>query len=158
MVEQFLEAFKTPVTNIFDQEAKLNVELEKDSFKDRMFSSFNVSVIIGLSGVSIQGVAVLSMNLDTALQIISKMTEKEDYPELDDLGRDCLGELTNIIVGNGTINLFNMGIKCSSTPPTLVVGNEITLTLRNVEKVGVIPFTLPFGKCELNIAVSSANK
>ena len=154
MLEKFIEAFKSPVVNIFEQEANLDVKVQEAFYKERMFSSYNLSVIIGLSGETIQGISVLSLNLDIAKKTIAKITEREEQDELDELGRDCLGELTNIIVGNATINLYEEGIKVSSTPPTLVVGNEITLTIRNVPKVGVIPFELPYGNAEINLAVA----
>ena len=158
MLDKFIEAFKRPVENIFEQEARLKITLSEPFFKDRMFASYDLSVIIGLSGETIQGISVLSMNKEVALKTIAQITEQESVTDLDELGRDCLGELTNIIVGNSTINLYNMGIKCSSTPPTLVVGNEVTLTLKNVSQVGVIPFELPFGKGELNVAVSEPKR
>ncbi len=151
-IEQ-IDTFIEPMLNTFKQEAGIELKEQERHFESKLASSSLITVLVGISG-RLQGVVTFSYTKDVASKIISKMTNREDIGDLDELGRDCLCELANIVVGNSTVQFYNAGVKCNSSPPTIIIGGEnSTLCIQNVEKVTVIPFDSEFGIIHMNLAM-----
>ncbi|MCH7989926.1 MAG: chemotaxis protein CheX, partial [Planctomycetes bacterium] len=83
----------------------------------------SVTAMIGLSGCFCGSIA-LSMPVSGALEILKRMTGMEST-EVDELVRDCIGEMTNMIAGKGKLELsqfaFHLGL------PQVIVGSEYTV-------------------------------
>ena len=107
-IEQ-IDTFIEPMLNTFKQEAGIELKEQERHFESKLASSSLITVLVGISG-RLQGVVTFSYTKDVASKIISKMTNREDIGDLDELGRDCLCELANIVVGNSTVQFYNAGV------------------------------------------------
>ena len=107
----------------------------------------SVTAIIGLSGC-FSGMIALSTSVAGALQILKKMTGMESA-EVDELVRDAVGEITNMIAGKGKFELaqfeFDLGL------PQVIVGQEYTVYSPRWAKHYWLPLETDFGPCTLDI-------
>lgn len=109
-------------------------------------------VMIGITG-QLQGQVILSMKVEVACEIASKMMMGMPVPELNDMARSALGELMNMVMGNAVTAFFNKGITLDITPPTIFLSNNLTMNVGN-SKMICIPITFDVDKLiELHIAI-----
>jgi chemotaxis protein CheX len=109
-----------------------------------------VSVLIRIYG-SVEGVIIFNLSEETARKIAGAMNY-ENFESFDDLAKDTINELGNIIAGRAITITNNAGQKYNITPPTLILGNE----LGNMDLIGetiVIPFETDYGEFNINVAL-----
>ncbi len=114
-----------------------------------------VAALVGLAG-DVEGRVLFDMNMETALNIASKMNE-ERLPEFDDLAKATISELANIITAQAVTKLHELGFKFDLTPPTLFAGEKMEIaalggTNENVEAL-IVPLITEYGKIEVNVAI-----
>lgn len=107
-----------------------------------------VNVVVGVTG-AVQGNVVYGMSLTTALKIAGHMTMME-AKILDPLAKSAIAELCNMISGNAMLQLSEAGYTCDITPPSLVKGNNVEISLIALPAL-VVPVETQFG--ELTILV-----
>lgn len=121
--------------------------LTQVAYEERIFI-----VMIGITG-QLHGQVMLSMNVNVACEIASKMMMGMPVPELNDMARSALGELMNMTMGNAVTAFFNKGITLDITPPTIFLSNTLTMNVGN-SKMICIPITFDQGKLiELHVAI-----
>ena len=114
-----------------------------------------VAALVGLAD-DVEGRVLFDMNMETALNIASKMNE-ERLPEFDDLAKATISELANIITAQAVTKLHELGFKFDLTPPTLFAGEKMEIaalggTNENVEAL-IVPLITEYGKIEVNVAI-----
>ncbi|AKL96912.1 CheC domain-containing protein [Clostridium aceticum] len=123
-INQFIEAS----TNVIHQTTGLAPKLGKVGVKDTPYKSDNVLVLIGLTG-KISGNVVINFSKEMAYRVASAMMMGMPVTELDEMGRSAIGELCNMIMGN-TATLFSQkGVDIDITPPTILTGERIQLSI-----------------------------
>jgi CheY-specific phosphatase CheX len=110
----------------------------------------DIAILIRLDGNS-EGNVILNMNEETALKISNAMNGS-DYDSLTPLGMDSISELANIIAGNTTSVLNEMGFDFLVSTPLIVTKNDLRDTTSGLE-VFQIPFSSKYGKITLNVAL-----
>lgn len=119
-INPFIEASK----DIIAQTTGLNPVVGKVYLKNEPYKGDKVVVLIGLTG-EIQGSVVISLSSSLACSIASAMMGGMPVPELDELAKSAIAELSNMILGN-TANIFSKNkINIEITPPTLLTGQNL---------------------------------
>lgn len=131
----------------------VNVEFKTGApyLKQSPIMANNVMILIGITG-EIRGQAVISMTEQVAMNIASGMMMGMPVSELDEMTKSALSELGNMIMGNTATLLFNTGVNIDITPPTLMMGKELTISLADMKTVGV-PLHSELGDVNLDISV-----
>jgi len=125
--------------------------------KDSAVSQEKLAVIIlGIVG-GVKGRVIYSLENNLACEIAAKMLFEPVQPELNDLARSALSEMTNMVTGRAIALLVSAGYNVDFSPPTLFVGRDIQIPESDVPSI-LIPFQTQFGSLNLNVAVKEADK
>ena len=117
LVQPYLQAAK----DVIGRETSSTVGVGKVALRKPPASTGEVSILIGVTG-QIQGVVMLTMDRQTALNIVGHITG-EAYAELDSLAQSAVAELANVVSGRGGIALASLGRETTISPPALLVGS-----------------------------------
>lgn len=106
----------------------LTPQFQSEKEESYLTSTEQVNILMGFAN-RVKGTIVLGLNKNLALQIASMMTGGKEITVLDEVGKSCLCELLNMIVGatfgktdpEATSNLSPL------SPPTVVIGNNMFL-------------------------------
>lgn len=146
-INPFIEASKS----IINQTTGFLPEMGKPYVKEAPYKGNNVLVLIGLTG-EIHGSAVIIFSNDVACKIAAAMMMVESISELDEIAKSAISELCNMILGNTATIFSQKGINIDITPPTMLTGDNMELT---VHKNTVISIPLIFednSKMEIDIS------
>lgn len=113
-------------------------------------TSQELNILVGITGM-IAGQVIYSMSAGTAKAIAGIMLGQEVKP-LDRNAQSALCELGNMITGMATSRLDMRYMEVSLTPPSLIAGNNIYIS---VLKMGYVytSFTSEIGNLDVTIAV-----
>ena len=149
-VESVMEAF----SKILSEMAKLEFETGDVYIKDKSFSSHDVSTLIGVSG-DLEGSVIFGFPSDVALTVANRFMELMGVPpaaEFNEEAQSALAEMVNTIMGHYMIRMEDRGHKVNISPPTVLMGQDITLGLGMVNQVFGVPLDLPNGPGEITVA------
>lgn len=131
-INPFIEASQSVLMMMTGKKPNLKqVYLRKSPFQ-----SDNIAVIVGLTG-KIRGQVIISLNIESALAVASAMMGGMPVSELDDISKSAISELGNMIMGNTATLLASRGIGIEITPPSLLVGEKITIAPSNMKTICV---------------------
>ncbi len=151
MNAEFINPFIKASKDILVQMAGIQSEMGSIYVKEKTFLSPNVAILIGLTG-GFKGQAVISMGESMAFKIVSNMMGGLPVASLDDIAKSAISELGNMILGNAATLLYNNDIKIDITPPSLLVGEKLSISIPNTKAI-CIPLKTEFGVLEIDIAV-----
>lgn len=109
-----------------------------------------VTVIIGVTG-TISGRIVFDMTEDTALNLAGKLNN-ESFSSIDDMVRSTIAEIGNMVTARAVTKLSKENLSFNFSPPTLVVGKEMTIFESSEIEALIIPVDTGMGLLEINIA------
>lgn len=109
-----------------------------------------VNVNVGITG-DVQGQVNFGMTQATALGIASAMM-METVAVLDEMSISALQELANMISGNARFFLNDLGLRTDITPPTMLMGRDITATWHKIRAMSV-PLTLSAGVMTVTVGI-----
>lgn len=154
MDEMHVEAVMKASAKILREMAKMDFEYGSAYVKESSFSPHDVSTVIGLSN-DIKGIVVFSFPREVALAIANRFMELMGVAPAEEINENALSalaELVNTIMGHYMIAMEESGHSVNISPPTTVVGQDVTLGLGMVSKVVGVPVNLPSGVGEIAIA------
>ena len=147
LVQPYLQAAK----EVIGRETGSEVGVGKVSMKKPPASTDEVSILIGVTG-QIQGVVMIMMNKQTALNVVGHITG-ENYTQLDELAESAVAEMANVISGRGGIALAALGRETTISPPAVLIGRQGG----NVSTLDIPIFAIPLesscGVIELQVAL-----
>lgn len=146
LVNHFLEA----VMNVMPQLGFSTVKKGELSIKGSDISISGVMAVVGLVG-DIKGNIIYSMDFDNAKKIASQMMMGAPVLEFDEMAQSAISELSNMLTGNASNNLYQAGTSVDISTPTLIYGNEIKIKAK-AEKVLCVEILVDLMKLNLNIA------
>lgn len=146
-INPFIEASK----GVLDQMAKMKFEVGKPYIKKSPCDGERVIILIGITG-DVKGQAMISISEAVAMSIVSNMMGGMEVTELNEITKSALSELGNMILGNSATIFYDSGIKIDITPPTLLVGDKLSISTDQMQAI-CIPFESGKNKIELNIFV-----
>lgn len=103
----------------------------------------DVSGVVGLSGET-NGTISVTFSRKCILTIVSKMFG-EEIVEINDEVKDAVGEILNIVSGNGRQKLQGMGKTLKGGIPTVITGKNHIITHVTSKPVIAIPFSTENG-------------
>jgi len=147
MATPFIEAFFT----ILSQVGLQNVQRGKLGVKENLHTSMNVSTVIGVSNM-LRGNVTYSMEEETAKRLASILMMGMPVQELDAMAQSAIAELSNMLVSNTVAIFEKQKIFVNVSPPTLVVGQNVTLRISQVQTL-MVEILTEAGMIELNIGL-----
>lgn len=147
LINSFIKASK----DIIVQMAGVQSETGSVYVKEKTFPSMNVAIMIGITG-DFKGQALISMEKNVGLKIASNMMGGLPVADLDDIAKSAISELGNMILGNAATLLYNQGIKIDITPPSLLVGDNLSVSITSMKTL-CVPLKTEHGLIEFDIAV-----
>ena len=104
----------------------MKLAVGKPSFADFSFKKPTYTITVGIVG-QMKGQAVLTMELEHAKDIASKMMFGMPIAELDEMACSALNELSNMIMGNTATIFSTQGKLIDITPPISMVGTDLQI-------------------------------
>ncbi len=117
---KYINPFVDAVKKVFNTMIEVPFKLGKPSLKKGNLPEYEISGFIGLTG-TVSGCAVINMNKEVALLLVSKLIGDE-VTELDDDCTDAIGEIANMIAGNAKTDFPSEGTSISV--PSVVIGKH----------------------------------
>lgn len=151
MKVEYINPFIKASKDILTQMTQIEYQVGKPTLKSPPCNANNIVILIGITG-DIKGQAMLSLDKSVALSIVSSMMGGMELTELDNISKSALSELGNMILGNSATLLSNDGVKIDITPPTLMIGDNLSISSDEMKVVSV-PLEANGAKIELNIFV-----
>lgn len=148
---EFINPFIKATTEVLRQIANIEFQTGKPYIKASPYMAKNLIIVVGITG-EIRGQAVISMDEKLAMQIASAMMMGMPVNELDELSKSALSELGNMIMGNSATLLFNSGINIDITPPTLMMGENLSISSGSMRTV-CVPLNCNLGDISLDLSV-----
>ncbi|HHO76333.1 MAG TPA: chemotaxis protein CheX [Deltaproteobacteria bacterium] len=134
LVNPFIDATIYVLSSI----AFTNAHVGEPYVKKNNIAKGDISGIVGLSGEASGSISV-TFTKTCILKIVSKMFG-EKVTKIDDDVKDAVGEILNIVSGNGRQKLQAMGKTMKGSIPTIVTGKDHTITHITTASVIAIPF------------------
>ena len=128
--------------------SKSNLEL-----KESLYMDYNVCLIIGITD-DVQGNLGISMPQSTALNIASSAMGGMEVSQLDDISQSALSEISNMVAATATRKLSEMDKNADITPPTLVMGDDLTMVISQVNTLS-LSMKSSTGDLQLNIGLEN---
>ncbi len=130
MDARIVNALLSAVISTFNQVMQTEPKIGKPQVVKEIEPKYSIVTVLGFVG-DIEGNMVYSFNESTGVEIVSKMMGMP-YPSLDELALSALGELGNMTTGALAMNLEKIGYKVDITPPTVITGKEIKVSVEGV--------------------------
>ncbi|MGJ8455606.1 chemotaxis protein CheX [Pseudothermotoga sp. U03pept] len=127
MDARVLNALIAAIVNTLEVLLGRKPEIGKPGVLKEIKPKFDLVTVIGFTG-GVEGNLIYSFNPGTALDVVSKMMNMP-YEALDELAMSAIGELGNMIAGALAMNLEKIGCKINITPPTVVIGKDMRITV-----------------------------
>lgn len=113
-------------------------------------TSDEVSALVALTG-GVAGLVIYSMSAATACALASRMMG-EPVEELDSMVQSAIAELANVITGQASILLEQVGYPSDISPPVLLLGHGSAIATFNLTRV-VVPLELSVGRFHIDVAI-----
>ncbi|MDR5658715.1 chemotaxis protein CheX [Serpentinicella sp. ANB-PHB4] len=146
IINPFIEAFN----NVLPQLGFAKVSKGAMTVKSSDLQGNGVMAIVGLVG-DVKGNVIYSMNFDNAKGIASKMMMGMPVENFDDMAQSAISELSNMLTGNASINLSELGTTVDISTPTLIYGEGLKVKAK-ASKVLCVEIIADDAKLDLNIA------
>ncbi len=127
MDAKLVNALLAAVVSTFKQVIRVEPKIGKPRVIKEMEPKYSLVTVLGFVG-DIEGNVVYSFTTETGIKIVSQMMGMP-YDKLDELALSALGELGNMTTGALAVNLEKVGYKVDITPPTVITGKEIKVTV-----------------------------
>jgi chemotaxis protein CheX len=122
-----------------------NLSMEQEAYRRK-----GVAALIWVTG-DIEGRIVIDLDPETAVLVASRFAGTE-LPESDELVRETVCELANLVIGNAVTSLNDQGFHFRVHPPVLHTSEHGPQSTEDTEAL-VICFETSIGNVFLNIAL-----
>ncbi|MDR3554486.1 MAG: chemotaxis protein CheX [Syntrophobacteraceae bacterium] len=151
---KLINPFLAAAMHVLKTMAGVEVSPGKPFLKKDSQATGDVSAIIGITGVA-SGSMALVFTESCILYIVSKLLG-EAFTEVNDEVNDAVGELTNMICGDGRRRLAEEGLVLQAGIPTIVSGKNHHITHIAKGPRLAIPFQTEQGEFMVEVAFANA--
>lgn len=145
MKAEQINSFAEASQDIINQVTGCQINIGESYVKQAPYRGDSAVVLIGITG-QLYGSVILSFSTNLACKIASIMMGGMSVPELDEIAKSAVAELSNMILGNAAANLYKIGITVDITPPTVFTGSNMSVSPTQGE---TISFPLKFDDGEV---------
>jgi len=154
MKAEYVNPFIEASQNVLKQVVGLDARLGKIYLKDSPYKSDDVMVIVGVTG-KIRGQVIFTMGKKVATGIASSMMGGMPVPELDEISKSAISELTNMILGNTATLLYNKGIGVDITPPSFLTGENMEVSQNKIRTLCIPLILSNMETIEIDVALEN---
>jgi len=147
LINPFLKSF----VNTMSQFGLTNIKKGAVKKKVRLESDYQVNVVVGIVG-DVKGNVTYNFSLETAKNIATTMMMGMEVTELDEMAKSAISEMANMITGGASAVYESMEKETDTSPPTLIIGENIKAWISQVETIS-IEFNTDIGVIELSIGL-----
>jgi chemotaxis protein CheX len=150
---EYINPFVESAFSVLKEVLNSDVKRGEIYLKPTTMSIMGVAALVGLAG-DVEGRVLFDMTKTTALHVAGAMNDQQ-FATLDELAKDTIQELANMITAQAVTKLHDLGCKFDLTPPALFTGDnmEVSTNLGEVEAL-IVPMELGAnGKIEVNVAI-----
>ena len=149
-INPFIEASQTVLQQVAGIEAKLGkVFLRSSPYKGEA-----IVIMVGITG-KMRGQTIFTMSKQTAFKIASAMMGGMPVEELNEISKSALSELTNMILGNAATLLYNKGIGIEITPPSLLLGENLSISQSKMQTICIPLYLTDTEILEIDLSVEN---
>lgn len=146
-----INPFVQSVINVFNTMLDCPIQREGLALKNGTFPTYDVTSVIGLSGL-VRGSVVVSLSREVAFKIVERMLGTEAVEiNLDVV--DAVGELANMVAGGAKAELSQYELSLGL--PTVVVGKNHIIHFPDNVRPLQIPFRTPWGPMSLEVGLDA---
>jgi chemotaxis protein CheX len=135
---KYINPFILATQNIFNTMVKLKINIMKPYIKKPGEPVSYISASIGMTG-RVNGVISINFGREAACLVTSKFLG-EKFLDVNDAVKDSIGEIANIIAGGAKRSLQEDNMDCKIALPSVVIGQNHSLSYPSGIPVMVIPF------------------
>ena len=139
------------VTDVMPQLGFGSIIIKNQLEKSKKIVASGIVLTLGIVGDK-KGNVAYAIDTEGAKQIASIMMMGMPVDELDDMAKSAISELSNMLTANASINLSNEAITVDISPPTMLTGEDIELSMSK-EQVMCVEFDIDGIKLEVNVAL-----
>jgi len=154
MLLKIVNAFAEAAQEVLLAEAALTAHRGEVALVQQPYITQEVTVLISLVG-DLRGTVVYSLSQAAALALAAQMLG-EPLEHFDGLAQSGIAELGNVITGQAASRLAGQGYHFSISPPSLILGHNVTLSTLDLPQIA-IPLATEIGPLLLHLAVRSAD-
>jgi len=119
MKAEYINPFLESAKIVIEQVIQIRPATGELALKDIKFVENYIWIQIGLKG-QMNGDIVFGLSEEVALKMVSAMMGGFVVSEIDEIVRSAISELGNMISGNASTMLYNLGVKVDITPPKVI--------------------------------------
>lgn len=151
---EYIEPFVLSTMRVLDSVLQSDIARGDVSLVNSREISGDISIVIYMKGNS-EGNIILNMDTETALKICNYMTG-EEFELVTHQGLDPVAELANMIAGNSTSSLNDLGADFNVSPPLVVMRDDDLLKKGPAVEAFQVPLFTEYGEITLNIAMRTS--
>ncbi|MBI9110803.1 chemotaxis protein CheX [Maridesulfovibrio ferrireducens] len=141
---ELAKPFIKATIDILSMMAMVTPKAGKPFVKKGNIASGDVTGVVGFTG-NVNGSISISFEKKCAVQIVKNMLGDDIQDLMQDV-KDAVGEITNMVSGQARAGLTEQGYKLQGSTPTVIIGDNHTITHVTSSAVMAIPFTTDNGK------------
>ncbi|MBC3899393.1 chemotaxis protein CheX [Acetobacterium malicum] len=146
-----INPFIASITDVMPQLGFENINLKAQKEKSKKIVASGIVLTLGIVGDK-KGNVAYAIDTEGAKQIASTMMMGMPVDELDDMAKSAISELSNMLTANAAINFSNDNITVDISPPTMLTGESIELSMSK-DQVMCVEFDIDGILIEINVAL-----
>ncbi|OQY09366.1 MAG: hypothetical protein B6I28_03175 [Fusobacteriia bacterium 4572_132] len=146
-----INCFIASVQEILSQFGISDIKRKSLKLRSSVESKYPVTIVIGVTG-DFDGNITYNLSKETAKKLASKMMMGMPVDDLDEMAKSALSEISNMMAGTSSAKLGALRKNTDISPPTLIIGDDITLWISQVDTI-VLELETSIGEIELNIGL-----
>ena len=151
MKVEFINPFIVSTAAVFSQMLAQELTREKPYVRGAFSPLYDVTGIIGLSGLA-SGTVAVSMSAEAAISVTETLLQ-ERPSEVNTQVVDAVGELTNMIAGAAKAQLESLQIMLGL--PTVIIGRSSSIAFPSRATPICIPFSSKIGALAVEIGIEA---
>ena len=126
------ESLRLSVLEVFETMLGVRCEVAKSQASEGAGEAAeSVTAVVGFGGI-LSGACVITCDAPAARQIASRMTGME-FEALDDVVKDAMGEVCNMVAGAWKGRLPELAANCGLSVPAVITGRDYNLHMQSPE-------------------------
>jgi chemotaxis protein CheX len=146
LIQPFIGSLDTVLAEMMQEPAKIvDLTMEEEGYRKR-----GAAATVEFHG-EIEGRVILDMEPSAARKVASYLSDGDANPA-DELVREAVSELANMVIGNAVTQLNDAGYEFKVMPPSILSDEQCARAGENTE-ASIVCFETPHGNVHLNIAM-----
>lgn len=149
-----LNAFVIPAVEVLEKLARISSEVGTLRCHQWAIPSDALYIAVGIEG-DLNGQVIFQFDPEVVKKVLASLLGTTDSSLTDPESKDALGELANMIAGNATARLANLGLNTVISPPKVLTKEEVD-RLRGKGEGIVIPLECVEGEIGIGVFLENA--